>query len=111
MRLIDLSHAFAEPMPVFPGDPPPRLRPTGELEGAPMFELTTGMHVGTHIDAPLHVFPEGASIAEIPAERLMGPGVLIDARGVERIGAALLEGVELRASAVVVVWTGFGARF
>jgi kynurenine formamidase len=111
MRLIDLTHAFAEPMPVFPGDPPPRLRQTGELDGAPMFELTTGMHVGTHIDAPLHVFPEGASMADIPVERFIGPGVLIDARGRERIEGSLLEGVELAAGVVVVVCTGLSARF
>jgi kynurenine formamidase len=111
MRLIDLTHAFAEPMPVFPGDPPPRLRQTGDLDGAPMFELTTGMHVGTHIDAPRHLFLEGIGIAELPLERLIGPGLLIDARGRDRIDASLLEGVELRAGATVVVCTGFSMHF
>jgi kynurenine formamidase len=111
MRVIDLTHTFAEPMPVFPGDPPPHLRPCGELDGAPMFELTTGMHVGTHIDAPLHVFPNGTSIADLPAGHFSGPGVLVDARGQARIDLPVLNGVELCAGAIVVVCTGFGARF
>ena len=111
MRVIDLTHPFAEPMPVFPGDPSPRLRPCGDLDGAPMFEVTTGMHVGTHLDAPLHVFPKGASIADIPVEHFSGPGVLVDARGRPRIDASLLEGLELPARASVTVCTGFSVHF
>lgn len=111
MRLIDLTHAFAEPMPVFPGDPPPRLRPTSDLGGAPMFELCTGMHVGTHIDAPLHLFPTAAPIAEIAVEHFIGPGILIDARGRSIIDASLLDEIELRPGAIVVVCTGFSAHF
>lgn len=34
--------------------------------------------IGTHMDAPLHCFPEGRSIAEIPIEHLIGPGIKID---------------------------------
>jgi len=35
-------------------------------------------HMGTHIDAPIHFAENGLTLAEIPVDRLIGPGVLID---------------------------------
>jgi kynurenine formamidase len=113
MRLIDLTHTFAEPMPVFPGDPPARLRIASsmEVEGTPLYAIATGMHVGTHLDAPLHMFPDGAAIPDTPLEKLFGTGVLIDARGQREIGAELLTGVRIPPKAMVLVLTGFAAHF
>lgn len=37
-------------------------------------------HMGTHIDAPYHFAENGQKLHEIPPERLMGPGVVIDVR-------------------------------
>jgi len=38
----------------------------------------TPEHGGTHIDAPYHFSQGGESVAEIPADRLIGPAVVID---------------------------------
>jgi len=35
-------------------------------------------HEGTHVDAPLHFVKNGASIDQVPLERLVGRGVLVD---------------------------------
>ncbi len=35
-------------------------------------------HTGTHVDAPLHFYPDGKSIAEIPVEAFCGPAVVAD---------------------------------
>jgi kynurenine formamidase len=40
--------------------------------------ITTQLHIGTHIDAPLHWREEGMDIASIPLERLYGPVVVAD---------------------------------
>ncbi len=42
--------------------------------------LEIGEHVGTHFDAPIHWITgrEGEDLASVPAERLVGPAVLID---------------------------------
>ena len=37
-------------------------------------------HMGTHIDAPYHFAKNGQYLHEIPPERLMGPGVVIDVK-------------------------------
>ncbi len=114
MTYIDLSHFFGPTMPGYPGDPPSGLRVAGytdEAQACPLFELTTGMHVGTHLDAPLHFVPGGADISTLPVSRFVGCGVLIDARGRTSIGVAALEGVELRPGDLALVCSGWSARF
>ena len=36
-------------------------------------------HGGTHIDAPIHFYEHGQTLDEIPLNRLVGPGVVVDA--------------------------------
>ena len=36
-------------------------------------------HGGTHIDAPIHFHEQGWTLGEVPVDRLIGPGVVIDA--------------------------------
>jgi len=76
-----------------------------------MFEVTTGMHVGTHLDAPLHMIPGGRSLPEIPPEKFFGRGVLIDAREKSQITVDLLTGTELQPGDAVLLHTGFSRHF
>ncbi len=114
MKIIDLSHTFADLMPVYPGDPEARLRMFGSVDEAgqcPMFEVTTGMHVGTHLDAPLHMIPNGDALADLAPHRFFGRGVLIDARGRQEIDVDLIDNIELQPGDIVLVCTGFSKRF
>ena len=38
------------------------------------------MHVATHVDAPIYMFPEGITLKKIPLENLYGTGVILDMR-------------------------------
>ena len=42
--------------------------------------ITTGEHVGTHFDAPVHwvTGEDGEDVSEVPAGRLVGPAAVID---------------------------------
>ncbi len=95
-------------MPVYPGDSLPELVKI-DVEGIRDHRLTTGMHVGTHMDAPLHMMQGGKKISEIDPEKFFARGALIDARGKEQIDADLIQGVE--AGDIVLVLTGFGNKF
>jgi len=54
--------------------------------------LVFGSHSGTHVDAPLHFIGEGGSIDQLSLDALIGPALVVDARGVaEEIGAELVE--------------------
>ena len=83
MRLIDLT---------YPLSPEGLYWPTGsafehEREGWAINEkgywyasgaFSSPEHLGTHIDAPIHFAQNGLTLAEIPIDKLIGPGVLID---------------------------------
>ncbi|WP_254538492.1 cyclase family protein [Halomarina litorea] len=73
-------------------------------------------HNGTHLDAPVHVHPEGASIDEVPLEECHGPGVWLDISdagpkglvGPDELESAAEEaGVEVRAGDAVLLHTGW----
>lgn len=87
MKLIDLTHPIHRTIAVFPGDDPIQLEQIRTLksDGFNNFRLSTGMHVGTHIDGPMHMTSDNRMMAELPLEMFAGQGVLIDVRGEEKI--------------------------
>ncbi len=46
-----------------------------------MGNLKYTAHVGTHIETPFHCLPQGDDLARVGAERLIGPAVVLDLRG------------------------------
>ena len=83
MKLIDLSHSFEAVMPIYPHDQPVSLEQTRfvEAHGFNYYILTTGLHAGTHMDAPLHFLQNGNTIKDIALDTFMGLGCLLDVRG------------------------------
>ena len=80
MEIIDLSHTIHNEIQIYPGDPVPSIGRglTHEEDYCHVDVLTLGSHTGTHIDAPFHFLADGKKIDEIPVERFVGEGVLID---------------------------------
>ena len=113
MKFIDLSHIVTDNMPVFPGDPAMSLTQVASVdkEGYTDHELHTLMHVGTHIDAPLHMIAGGKRISEIPPEHFIGPGVLIDVRGKNEITADSLKNKNIGAGSVVLLFSGYSKKY
>ena len=81
---LDISRPIAGGALVFPGDPPVGLRRQAPTASAP-YALThlDGMttHVLTHVDAPGHVLPGGATLDAIPLRRFAGPALVVDVAG------------------------------
>ncbi len=64
------------------------------------------VHTGTHMDAPLHMIPNGATIETINIEQLCGPARLVDLTHVEdRITKADLETCGVQAGEWLVLKT------
>jgi len=80
MQIIDLSHTIHNNIQIYPGDPVPSIRRglTHEKDYCHVDVVTLGSHTGTHIDAPFHFIKEGKKIDELPVQRFVGDGVLID---------------------------------
>jgi arylformamidase len=92
--IVDLSHEYANDMPLYPGLPSPSFHDFAEVarDGYAMSEYRLLNHIGTHIDAPAHQIAGGDTLDEIPLERLVTEAVTVDLSGRQR-GA--IGGVEL----------------
>jgi kynurenine formamidase len=120
-RFIDLTHALADGLPNFAGDPQLRIRAHHAMPEKPcnVIELTLSSHQGTHLDAPFHFYREGRTVDEIPLERFFGPASLIDLAPRGALAPATPLGVEhfrphehvFRPGARIVYRTGWGAYF
>jgi kynurenine formamidase len=79
-KVIDLTHPWDETFPTFDGLPGIGYEPDKILErdGYQLWKLTILEHSGTHVDAPLHFSADGASVDELPVERLVCPLCVLD---------------------------------
>jgi len=97
-RIIDVSQPVGPATAVWPGDQPCRVDWTMRRDAGASVNvaaLTMSAHTGTHVDGPYHVDDGGARPAALALEAFIGPAVLIDARGRDRIEADALDGVEV----------------
>ena len=132
MALIDLSLELTNGMPAHALFPSPIILPYVDHEqakaaglGEPGDPFTYAVnyvsmleHVGTHVDAPLHIGKDGASIDQVPLEWFAGKAVCLDLRHVPDLGdidVADLEEAQEKAGVtidghIVLLCTGFHAR-
>lgn len=99
MAWTDISVPIRDGMPVFEGDPPchvTRVQDQARDDVANVSRIEASVHVGTHIDAPVHFIPGGAGVEQTPLECLIGPAWVVEARTIDRhIDAAMLEQLEI----------------
>ncbi|VDC02857.1 unnamed protein product [Peniophora sp. CBMAI 1063] len=83
--IIDLSQPLHEGMTVCEGHPPFTLSQccTLERDGSAVSLLSLSSHTGTHLDAPAHFIEGGATVDELDLSALIGPVLVVDARGRE----------------------------
>lgn len=100
-------------MPVYPGDFNPELIETQSVKkhGYSHFEIKTGMHVGTHMDAPAHMIEGGKLLSEFDASKFIARGHLADARGQSLISSRSLVGLDINEGDIVLVMTGWYKKF
>lgn len=115
-EVIDLTHPVREGMPAFdaPWHPRVRVRQLGRIPdvGRESRDVRLGTHTGTHVDAPLHFLADGASIDQVPLDRLVGEVTLVDLAHLgagDSVTPKVLEDVEL--SERVVIDFGWARHF
>ncbi len=74
-----------------------------------------GLHSGSHIDTPLHVFADGATTTDIDLSRFCGEAVVLDCTSVaaeEAVDVDVLEAAdeEIRPGDIVLLSTGWSDR-
>lgn len=110
MMLIDLSVPLNEQTPVYPGDPAISITSASVLakDGYNVHRVAFGTHAGTHIDAPMHMLEDGASLDEISVDRFAGRGRYVD---VTCGDFDVVKHAGIRAGDIVLLHTGMADRF
>jgi len=80
MKLVDLTQPWGVMTPPWPTYTAPSVKFIKRLAEHKVNgqEITTSLHVGTHLDGPLHFVSGGKDIASIPLERLYGEAAVAD---------------------------------
>ena len=92
--MYDISVGVSPEIPVWPGDPPvvlERLKSIENGDEANVSHIQSSVHVGTHIDAPIHFVEGGATVDAIPLKSLLGRAYVVDLRKADVLDAATLE--------------------
>ncbi|MCL5950180.1 MAG: cyclase family protein [Chloroflexi bacterium] len=76
--IYDLTHPMTPQMYHPTGYPKFTIYETLDGEGCLSSRIDTSLHMGTHMDAPVHVMKDGLSIGEIAPARLVGPALVVD---------------------------------
>jgi len=99
MKLYDVTLPISPALPVWPSDQPIKLERVRRMEdGAKnnLSNLACSVHIGTHVDAPLHFIADGGDILSLPLDVLIGPARVVELLDVNAITADLLARLDLR---------------
>lgn len=118
MRVVDLSVPVGPHTVVYPGDPAPSfaVHSTIAEHGFNLLDVHMGSQSGTHVDAPFHFEENTPRIDELPLERFVGPGVIIDATNLPARSPITWDLVEpvsdrLGPGAIVLLHTGWSRYY
>ncbi|MDK2816371.1 MAG: arylformamidase [Moorella sp. (in: firmicutes)] len=109
MRIYDISMPIYHGMPVYKNraEKQPQTEITRDYEnGVRETRWLLDSHTGTHIDAPAHVIPGGATTADLDLSLLIGSCRVLDLTAVnDRITARDLEGQPVRSGDFILLKT------
>jgi kynurenine formamidase len=113
-RMVDLTHPLSYHTPGWVGYPGMKLYYTQTLQTNRVVaqRIETSLHVGTHLDAPLHFAPGGQDMASFALEQLVHDGVVVDISDVvgpwdEIKPHHITDKIEVREGDIVIYHTGF----
>lgn len=78
--VFDLTHKIEKGMTVYPESPAPEIIDLGLYEkyGVNVQQYKMDGHLGTHMDAPKHLFPDGADLSTLDISQFYGRAKVID---------------------------------
>lgn len=108
MKYIDLTHKFDRNTPVSPFDNKPVFKQVKERENDYYSdtELTSTMHIGTHIDAPSHMVDSKKNMCHYDIEHFIGEVVVLDFEGQKEIVLRDEDKALIKENHIVLVYTG-----
>jgi kynurenine formamidase len=81
LHVLDLTHKLTRAFAFTPGRlSMEAVEGSGSKVGMALNRVSIVEHTGTHLDAPRHFAPDGASVGDLPISQLIVPFVVIDIR-------------------------------
>jgi arylformamidase len=80
MSLYDVTATLGPGLPAYEGEPGPaleRIAAVASGDPATVSVVRMGVHSGTHVDAPAHLFPGGAGADTLSLDAMLGPAEVI----------------------------------
>ena len=114
---FDLSQEFYDGMPHSSVHPSPSFETLSCIaeDAINVTQYTAATHVGTHIDAPIHLIEDGTTIDELELDYFAGDGVVVDVSREEPSEITLTEFEnapgEVRERDIVLIYTGWCHRY
>ncbi len=110
MKYLDLSVVVDEKTPVYPGDPATKIETAGVFakDGWCDHYISIGTHVGTHIDAPMHMLEDGTSLDKFSIQQFIGRGCYVD---VTDGNFDVLKNADIQTNDIVLLHTGVGSKY
>ena len=111
---IDITVTMHNGMAFWPDNPPFEIKRWLDMskgDTCNVSQISMGVHTGTHMDAPLHFFPDGADISQVPLEAVIGPARVIEIHDSESIKPAELEAHHIGQGERILFKTVNSARY
>jgi len=118
-KVIDLSSPIFSFMPIWPTLPDVVVMPFKNIvrDGVRITLVKMTTHSGTHTEVPAHFLEHGKSLEQIPVERFIGEGIVIDLSNKVKPGKPIeLSAVkdcyddEIKKGDVVMLYTGWSKK-
>jgi NAD(P)-dependent dehydrogenase (short-subunit alcohol dehydrogenase family) len=93
LQLVELSHVWGHGVPSEPGQPDVRMvRAVKHAQhGVLAWRVTTSLHTGTHMNAPIHMAQRGDDLAAVAPDRLFSVNVRAVMMACKLFGAHMIE--------------------
>lgn len=80
LQFVELSHAWGFGAPSYPGQADVKMHRAVKhaQHGVLAWKVTTVLHTGTHMNAPLHLIQKAGDLASVSPQRLFGNGCVLD---------------------------------
>lgn len=108
MKIYDVSIPLQSGMLVWPGDDNPEFEQYNAIDNGDIVNSTriySSAHIGTHVDAPRHLFNEGRTIDEIPLKVLIGTTMVVDLNNINQIDRQVLSSIKWQNSTRILFKT------
>lgn len=112
-KIIDLSQKIYNNMPVHPYDEKAVVEQNRFInkDKYSNTQVSMGMHVGSHIDAPRHLIDDGKRIDQYDLSHFMGRACVIDVFGEKIIQLKEEYKDRIRSNEIILLYTGYGDYF